>query len=354
MGGFLVNRAVMKASYTSIKSSSTTKSNQTRGADGKRPIVRTCAKRELANPVDYHHRYGSMARYAKLLALRYDCNRTRHAYYRQLRLLMEHSDCDPALLGQEEVRDYLLFLKLDKQWKPQSMRQAVACLRLFFHEMLGIQPQWEVFSQIRTRDHDNLPAVLTHSEVHALLRHIRLRRYRIPIKLIYCCGLRLSECLSLTIHDIKGKEGKLIIRQGKGLKDRVVPLAEDMLEDLRAYYRFHRHPILIFPNVGRGRQCDPDELARRMHEAQSPMPGGSLQRLLVLARKEINLPDATPHSLRHSFATHLIEGGASVHTVQRLLGHKQLDTTMVYLHLTHQSTENTRALVEDLCKGLPR
>jgi len=327
---------------------------QTRGADRKRRTVRTSAKRELRNPVDYEHRHESMARYAKLLALRYDGNRTRHAYYRQLRLLMEHFDRDPAGLDQEAVRDYLLFLKLEKKWKPQSMRQAVACLRLFFHELLGITPQWEVFSQIRTRDHDTLPAVLTREEVHALLSHIRLRRYRIPIKLIYCCGLRLSECLSLTIYDIKGKEGKLLIRQSKGLRDRVVPLAQDMLEDLRRYYRFHRHPLLIFPNAGRGTQSDPDELARRMRSALSPMPHGSLQRLLVLARKELNLPSATPHSLRHSYATHLIEAGASLHTVQRLLGHKQINTTMVYLHLTHQSTENTRALVESLCRGLPR
>jgi len=145
-----------------------------------------------------------------------------------------------------------------------------------------------------------------------------------------------------------------VFRQSKGLRDRVVPLAQDMLEDLRRYYRFHRHRLLLFPNAGRGTQSDPDELARRMREAVSPMPHGSLQRLLVLARKELNLPSATPHSLRHSYATHLIEGGASLHTVQRLLGHKQINTTMVYLHLTHQSTENTRALVESLCRGLPR
>lgn len=314
-------------------------------------IVRTSTMREGVNPVDYDHAHESLGRYADLLALRYDCNRTRHAYYRQLRLLMEHFDRDPALLDQDSVRDYLLFLKLDKQWRPNSMRQAVACMRLFFHELLGVTPQWEVFSQIRTKDHDTLPAVLSRGEVRALLDHIRLRRYRTPIKLIYCCGLRLSECLSLTVNDIK--EGKLIIRGGKGLRDRVVPLASGMYEDLRCYWDFHRHPLLIFPNVGRGRQSGA-ELVRRMRDARSPIPHGSLQRLLVLARKELNLPDATPHSLRHSFATHLIESGASLHTVQRLLGHKQINTTMVYLHLTHRSEQDTRALVESLCDGLPR
>jgi integrase/recombinase XerD len=292
-----------------------------------------------------------MKRYAELLALRYDCGRTRHAYYRQLGLLQRHFNADPQSLTQDQIREYLLFLKFEKHWKPTTIRQAVACLRCFFHELLGLDP-WEVFSQIRTRDSDTLPVVLTRSQVQLLLRHIRLRRYRIPIKLIYCCGLRLSECLSLTIYDIKGSEQKLVIRQGKGRKDRVVPLALDMLEDLRAYYRVHRHPLLIFPNAGRGIQSG-TELVSRMRAAKTAMPHGSLQRLLVLARKKLNIPDATVHSLRHSYATHLIERGASLHSVQRLLGHKKIDTTMIYLHVTHQSQEDTLGLIESLCQGLP-
>ena len=91
-----------------------------------------------------------------------------------------------------------------------------------------------------------------------------------------------------------------------------------------------------------------------MHRATSPMPLGSLQRLVVVARKELGLPDATVHTLRHSFATHLVEAGASLHTVQALLGHKQINTTMVYLHLTHSSDQNSRVLVERLTQGLPR
>jgi len=133
----------------------------------------------------------------------------------------------------------------------------------------------------------------------------------------------------------------------------MVPLANDMLEDLREYYRFHRNPLVIFPNVGRGIQAGP-ELAARMHASTTAMPQSSLQRLLVVARKELNLPEATVHTLRHSYATHLLESGASVHTVQHLLGHKNIDTTMVYLHLTHQTRENTRELIEALCHGLPR
>jgi site-specific recombinase XerD len=219
--------------------------------------------------------------------------------------------------------------------------------------MLGC-PEWRVFSQVRTKDHDYLPEILTRKQVHDLLDHIRLRRYRTPIKLIYCCGLRLSECLALTVHDILGDENKLIVRGGKGQHDRVLPLPTPMLEDLRTYWQFHRHRLLLFPNTGRGNQRDPALLAERMRAATRPMPHSSLQRLLIAARKELDIPAATLHSLRHSFATHLLESGAHLRTIQKLLGHKQITSTMVYLHLTHQGEQEALRLMDALCEGLPR
>jgi len=293
-----------------------------------------------------------MVRFAQALALRYDANRTRHAYYRQLRLLHDYFTCDPAQLTESQLRDYFLFIKLKKQWKPKSIRQAVAATRMFFQDLLG-RSDWKVFFQVRTKDHDTLPAVLTRQQVHALLHGIRLRRYRTPIKLIYVCGLRLSECLALTIHDIKGAENKLIIRNSKGHQDRIVPLPTSLWHELQAYWKFHRHPLLIFPNVGRG-DTDLKVVAQRMQQATAPMPCSSLQRLIVVARKQLNLPEATVHSLRHSFATHLLEAGAHLHTIQKLLGHKQITTTMIYLHMTHQTTRDALRLIDELCRRLPR
>jgi len=314
--------------------------------------IRTTA-RDYANPVDYQHPYPSMARFADHLALSYDANRTRHSYYRQLRLIHQHLGCDPINITEAQLRDYFLFVKLQKQWKPKSIRQALAAASMFFVNLFG-HADWTVFSQIRTKDHDTLPEVLTRQQVHDLLAHIRLRRYRTPLKLIYCCGLRLSECLGLTIHDILGKENKLLIRHSKGHKDRVLPLPTSMYEELRRYWSFHRHPLLIFPNAGRGDNNSPESLARRMHTATGPMPCSSLQRLVIVARKQLNLPAASVHSLRHSFATHLLEAGAHLHTIQKLLGHKQITSTMVYLHLTHQTSQDALRLMDQLCRGLPR
>lgn len=305
------------------------------------------------DPIHYlSHLHPSMKQFAEFLVLRFPSPRTRHSYYRQIALLEKFCACDPASISESLYRDYLLFVRTKKHWQPKTIRQAAAAARLFFIEMLGFD-EWKVFSQIRTKDHDTLPVVLTRDEVKKFLAHIRLRRYRIPLKLIYCCGLRLSECLSLTIHDICASEGKLWIRGGKGGKDRMVPISQIMIDDLRRYWAFHRHPLLLFPNAGRG-DWDPRRTAERMHLAARPMPVSSLQRLMVEARKLLGLKKCTVHTLRHSFATHLVEAGVSLHALKALLGHAHIDTTMIYLHLTHRSEQDSRAMVEELCRDLPR
>ena len=317
------------------------------------PGLRPFAGSTQRDPLHYDtHPYPSMLRFAKHLALHFDAPRTRHSYYRQMRLIHEQSQCDPAEMSEEMLRDYFLYVKTVKCWKSRTIRQAAAAAKLFFVGMIEHE-EWKIFSQIRTKDDNSLPAVLTRAQTILLLRYIRLRRYRIPVKLIYCCGLRVSECLALTIHDIDGNGGKLWIRKSKNHKDRMIPISQAMVKDLRRYWKVHQHPLLLFPNVGRG-ACPSDKVAQRMSEAIRPIPISSLQKLIAAARKELNIPVCTPHTLRHSFATHLVEAGASLHTVQALLGHCCIDTTMIYLHLTHRSEQDSRALVETLCQELPR
>ena len=318
-----------------------------------KPVTKIDAGRQYVNPVDYtRHAWPSMQRFAGLLSLRHECTRTMHAYYRGMRLIHEYCDCDPALITEPQMRDYFLYVRNVKKWKPQTIRQSVATSKVFFVEMLG-HDDWTVFSQIKTKDHATLPVVLTREEVIALLEKIQLRRYLIPLKLIYCCGLRLSECLGLTRHDVKGDDQKLYIRQSKNNKDRMVPIGLEMLEDLRRYWKVHRNPLLLFPHTGRGSNAR-DAVAARMHAATRPMPYSSLGRLLLKARAELNIPRASPHALRHSFATHFLEAEGNIHSLQKVLGHSNIETTMAYLHVTHLSEGNALALINKLSSGLPR
>lgn len=313
--------------------------------------INSDGSRKYKNPIHYDHKYRSMNDYAKRLSLQFDSVRTCYSYYRQLRLLQEHYDADPGKLTQAQVRDYFIYLKLDKEWKPKTIRQAAASLRLFFSKYARCE-KWTVFTQIKTKDHHELPAVLTRDQVIAVLSSIKLRRYLIPIKLIYCCGLRLSECLSLTIHDVKSKENKLWIRQSKYHQDRLVPISDEMISDLKAYWKIHQNPLLLFPGAGRGDQSSA-ETAERMRTAIRPASHRSLNRTMIEARQELNIPVMTVHTLRHSFATHMVEAGASLHTVQAILGHKQISSTMVYLHLTHRSAQDSLALVKKISRDLP-
>ena len=181
-------------------------------------VGRPKAGARYKDPLDYEqHPYDSMKRFAQLLALRYDMIRTRHSYYRDLRLLHEHYGSDPAALTEEQLREYILHVKTRKHWKPKTIRQSAAAARLFFVDLME-REEWKVFSQIRAKDHDELPAVLSRDVVRRLLARIHLRRYRIPIKLIYCAGLRLSECLSLTIHDIREQRATPIIEKVAGIE----------------------------------------------------------------------------------------------------------------------------------------
>jgi len=143
-------------------------------------LIFTRAGQQHCDPLDYNHPYDSMRRHAELLALRHDSPRTRHSYYRAMRLLHEHFRKDPATLGEDQFRDYILYIKTLKAWKPKTIRQTVACARMFFVEMLGC-PEWKVFSQIRTRDHGKLPAVFTHSQGHAPSLRRKGRHFRVPI-----------------------------------------------------------------------------------------------------------------------------------------------------------------------------
>ena len=278
-----------------------------------------------------------------------------------MRILAQWAGSDPAGLGEERVREFFLHLLRDRRYAPKSARGARAALIYFFTEMLGVQG-WKVFSHIRTRNREQLPVVLSREEVRCILKAVKEPRFGVALRLIYLCGLRLSECLHIEVHDIERKEQRLHIREGKGGKDRYVPLPQAAIEDLTQWWKWHRHPRFLFPamdsswRAGRRWAQEPgeQEVAQvRLHRAAHPMSTSTLQRAWRLARAASGVKKpATIHTLRHSYATHLMEEGVSLRYISQYLGHASLQQTLVYAHLTSVSEAQTQQALARLAAGL--
>jgi integrase/recombinase XerD len=290
--------------------------------------------------------YPSIEQLAEHLSLRSLSSRTHAEYLRYIRKLAGHCGKDPATLQEHEGRAYLISLKEQKHYAPSSMRIATAALRFFYNEVLG--RNWRLFALVRSPDQQRLPVVLSREEVRRVLGVLKEERFRVVLQLIYSCGLRVGEAVKLEVRDIHSAQHRLHIRQAKGGKDRSVPLAEAMLATLRNFWKSHRHPKLLFPAVGRGwreRAIEPSS------KADGPMSVSSIQHCfrLACAQAGIKLP-ATPHTLRHSYATHLLEEGISLRQIASYLGHRSLDTTVIYTHLTAVSEARALGAIEKLTR----
>jgi integrase/recombinase XerD len=298
-------------------------------------------KKDL-NPLSYKHKYASLQEFARHLNLKDVRLRTVQSYYRQMRLVGEHFGANPATLSQKRIRDYILYLKHEKGWAGSSIRQAIASCRMYYCEMLG--KGWKLWDVVRVRDSQRLPVVLSLEEVRTVLGAVKLLRHRTPLRLIYCCGLRLNECVHLTVDDIEPT--RLSIRDGKGGKDRCIPLPGSIYQELRYYWSQHRNAKWIFPTAGRGLCSD---ARKRMGSSAHPFGKGSLQKAfrdaVVLSglRKKASI-----HTLRHSYATHLLALGVNIRQLQLYLGHEDIVTTTLYTHLTpfgeHKSFEHIETI----------
>ena len=277
-----------------------------------------------------------------------------------VRLLERWAGSDPAQLSEERVREFFVHLVKERGYAPQSVRQARASLVSFYKEMLGVTG-WTVFNHIQTKDRQKLPVVLSREEVRRILSEVKERRFAVPLRLIYMCGLRLSECLHIEVRDIHRKEQRLHVREGKGGKDRYVPLPQAALDDLTQWWKWHRHPKYLFPAMGHAwraterKDAADEERAQRLqlHRAEHPMSTSGMQRVFQLARAASGVPKpATIHTLRHSYATHLLEEGVSLRFVSQSLGHATLEQTLLYTHLTAVSEAQTQAAVARLAATL--
>lgn len=268
---------------------------------------------------------------------------TQECYARSVRQLIEYCGKTPDLISEEELQDYFLYRINKSNWAPATVKICYCGIKFFFVNVL--KRQWHIFKILRAQKEKRLPCVLSKSEIDAILNHVRTIHNRVFLTTVYSCGLRLQESLYLQVSDIDGERMQIHVHRGKGAKDRYVPLPEETLFLLRDYWVTHRNPTLIFPALGRGQNL--------ASISKISMAIDSVQGALRKARHEAGIKKrrVTIHTLRHSYATHLLEAGVNLRVIQKYLGHAQLETTMVYLHLTEKGNEDAAKIVNKIMRG---
>lgn len=256
--------------------------------------------------------------------------RTRETYLACVAGLAKHYRCSPDRLNAEQIQAYLLHLITEKKLAYASVNQAACACRFLFGTVLQQRKIWLDIPMAKVPK--RLPVVLSRDDINRLFAASGNLRTRTVLMTTYAAGLRVSEVCALQLADIESAPDRMCIklRQGKGGKDRYTLLSPRLLETLRLYWRVCRPRTWLFPNKASDGPLF-DQTAQRMYRAACDAAG--------LANA------AGIHTLRHSFATHLLEAGVDLHTIQRLLGHGHLSTTMRYLHLAqHRLTGTTSPL----------
>jgi site-specific recombinase XerD len=260
---------------------------------------------------------------------------TQQSYVREVRLLAQFYDKSPSLISDQQLQDYFLHRKNVDRLAPASMRLCYSGIRFFYQHVL--KRDWHTLSLIRAQTEHRLPAVLSVEEVRRLLKAATPLHNQVYFTAVYSLGLRLNEALSLQVADIDSPRLQVHVHRGKGAKDRYVPLPEDTLMLLRAYWRTPRNKTWLFPATGRDQKQSPT--------ATYPMRRTSVQGAFRKAKQRaaITKTGLAIHTLRHSFATHLLEDGYDIRTIQELLGHKDVKTTMLYTHVLQRGGKGVRS-----------
>ena len=267
--------------------------------------------------------------------------RTQQAYLLAVRQLARYYNKSPDLVTEEELREYFLYLKNVKHAARNTCTIALCGIKFFFQHTLG--REWKTFDFLRPPHEHKLPVVLSVEEVSRILNCVHHQRYRVCLTLIYACGLRLLEGVRLRVTEIDGERKMLHLHHGKGGKDRYIPLPPACLKMLRRHWQTHRNPVWLFPALRMGRQ------------ANQPMNESALQRAFRAALKESGVrKKATVHTLRHSYATHLLEAGVNLRIIQSYLGHASPTATAIYTHLTSSTHAQTSDKINELVTSLWR
>jgi site-specific recombinase XerD len=253
------------------------------------------------------------------------------------------------MLSQEQVRDFFLHLRIGRKAGRSTMSVGRAALNCFFGGHLGVGKNWPLWEELRVRLEHKLPVVLTRQEVRQFLAAVTHDRFRTFFTLVYHTGLRLGEARCLQRGDIDEQGLRVHVRRSKNRHERFVPLSQAMLENLQRFMRRHGHPQWVFPMLRSHWRSAGLSVSEAAQHATGPMSESSVQVAMRLALAQSGIAkQACVHTLRHSYATHLLEEGVSLRIIGKFLGHLKLETTMIYTHLTEVSVTKTRAVLDTL------
>jgi len=243
--------------------------------------------------------------------------RTQEAYVNAVLQLSRHLKKSPDSIDEEELREYFLYLKNEKQVAESTFSIALCGIKFFYEQTL--KKEWHTLQLVRPDRRKKLPVVFSTEEVKQVLNCVYRFQYRVCLHTIYACGLRLLEGTRLGVKDIDSDRKMLHVVQGKGNKDRYVPLPDHTLMLLRHQWLTHHNPRWMFPS----------------QNGLDAMNESAVQKAFQGALRASGVhKDASVHTLRHSYATHLLEAGVDLRIIQSYLGHASPSTTAIYTHLT--------------------
>jgi integrase/recombinase XerD len=269
--------------------------------------------------------------------------RTQEAYVRSVRQLAEHFKKSPDKITEDELREYFLYVKNVKKWSRSTSTIALCAIKFFFENTL--KRDCSTLQFIRPQKEKKLPDILSKKEVRDILGNLKFFRHRVCLTVIYSCGLRVQEGARLQVSEIDGARKLLHIHCGKGNKDRYVPIPQRTLELLKEQWKTHRNPVWLFPTVERN--------GKQLSDAVKPISVSAVQSAFKAALRKSGIrKKASVHTLRHSYATHLLEEGLNIRLIQEYLGHATPTTTTVYTHLSAKVKESAFLSIDRLMSDL--
>ena len=262
--------------------------------------------------------YTKHCKYLKLKGLQ---PKTIEAYARAIRRIGNYFDAQLDHLTSDQLLDYFNDLLRSHSWS--TVKLDLYGLKFFYTNVL--KKTWEDIPLIKPPKTTRIPDIVTIEQANQLFTTTDKLSYKVFFFTIYSMGLRLGEGIKLTVGDIDSVNMRVHIRDAKGNKDRLVPLPDSTLRIMRNFWRIHKHPLFIFPNRKRG--------LKNAHLVDSPLDRGGIQTAMKAVVKQIGIKKKIScHSLRHSYATHLLQANYDIRTIQELLGHSDVRTTMIYTH----------------------